>query len=330
MRPLWKQHTVDLGNNPSIEFYITKDGTEIYRGRAYKRPSENTIYVTLNDILAQHLDFLPAAGIDITQNRAVPLPFAATFRTYIAGATLKDASYFLLDWSYDDDQAAKLATEDWDGEDISLRDPVIDLWPERLPLLYAVPDAWSVTVYHGEPGEDDETLTLAKAGVFVLIPDDGGNFTFKDNTLDHTVTFKRKSYCGGDFALVYFNAYGGIDCLVCSGRAIHSRSFDKRTIDKVAKNTAAGINPEKRSRVNYATDEADRWQLSTPFLTDAQAAKMHHLLGSREVWLSLPGTSTFLPVNITDSECVDKTQRNQDGGMVAYTLNVELAEERRR
>ena len=327
MRPLWKQHTVDLGNNDSIEFYITKDGTEIYRGRAYKRPGENTIYVTVNDIIAAHLNFLPAAGIDITQNAAVPLPFAATFHTYIAGDTIKDVSYFLLDLSYNEDQAAKLSTEDWDGEDISLRDPVIDLWPERLPLLYAVPDAWQITLY---PGEDDQVLNLAKAGVFVIVPEFSDNFTFSDDTLGHDVTFKRKSYCGGDFALVYFNAFGGIDCLVCDGRAVHSRSYDKRTIAKVADNTAAGINPDKRSRVNYATDAADRWQLSTPFLTDAQAAKMHHLLGSREVWLSLPGTTTFLPVVITDSECVDKTQRNQDGGMVAYTLNVELAEERRR
>ena len=328
MLPIWKRRTVDLGNNASIEYWITVNGTEVYRGRAYKRPGANTIKVDINDIVAQHLGFLPASGIDIENDGTQVLPFAATIRTVIAGGTVKAADYFMNDWSYDAAQAAALYTEDWDGEDISLRDPIIDVWPERLPVLYAVPDSWSIT--WGE-GDDAQTLSLAKAGVFVVHPEEDGDFTFEDNTLVHSVTFHRKAFCGDDFALVYFNAYGGIDCLVCTGRAIHSRSFDKRTIDKDADNTASGMNPARRTRTNYGTDATERWQLSTPFLTDAQAAKMHHLLGSREVWLSLPGTTdSMVPVIITDAECVDKTQKSQDGGMVAYNLNVELAEERRR
>lgn len=321
MKPIWKDIIVTLGTGASAEFYITQDGTEIYRGRAYKRPGAAAVTVRINDIIAQHLAFVPDAGIDTEDgSQAVALPIVSTFRTYLADNTLKDTSDVLLDWSYDPDRADDLDNENWEGVD--LRAPIVDVWPKRLPLLYVSPVA--NTVSDGEDG-----WTSAGPACFV-IEATGDISELEDDARGVTVQIPRKSYCAGDFALVYFNAYGGIDCLVCSGRAVRSRTYDKRTIQVAAETGGSGIAPALRSRVNYATDAVERWQLSTPFLTDAQAARMHHLLGSREVWLSLPGTTTFLPVVINDSECVDKTQEQQDGGMVAYTLNVELAEERRR
>lgn len=334
MHPIWLRKEVTLGTGSDYEFYITKDAAEIYRGRAYKRPGETSVKIVLNDICRDYLAALPATGglnipaDDESEAAATVLPIAAEFKTYLSSGTLKDTTTFLLDWSYDAIRASALSAR---PASLDLGAPIIPEHNAALPYLYTVPTARSVDY---DNGEEEISATLSGAGAFALsaaLFAEGDAYAFYDDAKAATVTVPLKRYCGEWYALVYLNAYGGWDQLTCDGRSLHSRSYERRTIVTPADNAQTGIRRDRRGESTYGITEAERWQLSTPFLTDAQAARMHHLLGSLQVWLiSSADTSHPLPVIIETDTVETKTRRNQEGGMVAYSFAVKLAEDRQR
>lgn len=331
MHPIWLRKAVALGSADEYEFYIQADGTEIYRGRAYKRPGASSTVVVLNDIVRDYLSPLPASGSIIPDDDepiAVDVPLAVEFKTYVVGTpdVLKDTTAVLLDWSYDTYRATALnvATPKMD-----LGAPIIPEHNDALPYIYTVPNARTLTY---DP-DDPQTISTTGAGVLSFGPAwlAGSSFSFYDSVKDATVTVPLRKYCGTWYALVYLNAYGGWDQLTCEGRSLQTRSYTRRTVAVAADNSQTGIDIARRAVVNYGTDEAQRWQLSTPFLTDQQSAQMHHLLGSREVWLtSSANPSRFVPVLIASDSVEVKTFDNQEGGMIAYSFEVTLAEERQR
>jgi hypothetical protein len=58
-----------------------------------------------------------------------------------------------------------------------------------------------------------------------------------------------------------------------------------------------------------------------------EAAKMHHLLGSTEVYLYDLEKDRMIPVVITDNECKYKTFQNEGGKLVEYEINVKVAKQ---
>lgn len=334
MRPIWQRYEVNLGTASSREFFIETGGVEIYRGVAYARPGETQPTVVINDICRDYLAALPASGSilpdpgDPDTPVAVDVPLAAEFYVYSANpTTLRAKVTFLLDWSYDTIRAAALNVA---TPTLDLGDPIFPEVNDAIPLLYTAPNSRTLT--YGDP-DDPEQIATTGPGVFAFGPSwlTGSSFSFHDSVKNQTVTYQTRAFCGEWFALYYLNAYGGWDQLTCDGRSLHSRSYERRMVTRDANNNADGIAEGRRGVKNYGTSETDRWQLSTPFLTDAQAAKMHHLLGSREVWLvASTDTGTFLPVTIETESVETKTWRNQDGGMIAYSFTVKLAEDRQR
>ena len=323
MHPIWLRKTVTLGTGSDYEFYIKKDGAEIYRGHAYKRPGASSVEIVLNDICRDYLAALPASGSVVgAPYTATPTPFVATFATYLADNTIKDTTTFIMDWSYDETRAALLGS---DPTAVVLEDPIVPEWSDDLPVLVTSPVARGYS-----DGED--SVVSAKPAVFTFTPAGVvGALVLEDVDTGDERTFPLRHFCGEWYALVYLNAFGGWDQLVCDGRTMVSRSYDRRTIIREADNATTGISAARRAVHTYGISEADRWQLSTPFLTDDQSARMHHLLGSREVWLvSSADTAAWLPVTV-ETDTVDvKTHANQEGGMVAYAFTVKLAEDRQR
>ena len=107
------------------------------------------------------------------------------------------------------------------------------------------------------------------------------------------------------YALYYRNAYGGMDSLLLDGvqrRENYARSTITRKID----NSVRGARAVQNSR-NALTDG---WELRLNNLTDAEAARMHHLVGSTEVYLCDLIADTLTPLVLTDTECVDRTFAN--------------------
>lgn len=107
------------------------------------------------------------------------------------------------------------------------------------------------------------------------------------------------------YALYYRNAYGGMDSLLLDGvqrRENYARSSITRKID----NSVQGA----RAIQNYRNALTEGWELRLNNLTDAEAARMHHLVGSTEVYLCDLIADTLTPLVLTDTECVDRTFAN--------------------
>ena len=83
----------------------------------------------------------------------------------------------------------------------------------------------------------------------------------------------------------------------------------------------------ERGTVEYLNEVTKRWTLRTGWLTDEQAARMHHVAGSVAVYLYDITDNALIPVVITDEQCEYKTYRGNGGRMVNYTIGVEVAQD---
>ena len=126
--------------------------------------------------------------------------------------------------------------------------------------------------------------------------------------------------------LYYRNAYGGWDSVVPGAVYTRKEAYDRTRIGRWADNSVQG----QRGIEQYANAVTEGWTFRLDNLTDAQAARMRHLLGSPDVYLCDLREDTLTPLLLTDTECVDKTYRNQGRKRISYTINAITAWERER
>jgi len=107
------------------------------------------------------------------------------------------------------------------------------------------------------------------------------------------------------YALYYRNAYGGMDSLLLDG-VQRKENYARSTITRKIDNSVRGA----RAIQNYRNGLTEGWELRLNNLTDAEAARMHHLVGSTEVYLCDLIADTLTPLVLTDTECVDRTFAN--------------------
>lgn len=123
------------------------------------------------------------------------------------------------------------------------------------------------------------------------------------------------------YALLYVNAFGGWDSLLCSWNATETDNYIRHTSQHAYQNTSLS----ERGEDNYANEIRKTWLLNSGWLTDAEAERMHHLLGSTLVFLYDMAEGIVHPVVITNADCPYKTYRNQGRRMVSYEIQVQLA-----
>ena len=107
------------------------------------------------------------------------------------------------------------------------------------------------------------------------------------------------------YALYYRNAYGGMDSLLLDG-VQRRENYTRSTIIRKIDNSIQGA----RAIQNYRNGVVEGWELRLNALTDEAASRMHHLVGSAEVYLCDLIADTLTPLVLTDSECVARTFAN--------------------
>ena len=107
------------------------------------------------------------------------------------------------------------------------------------------------------------------------------------------------------YALYYRNAYGGMDSLLLDG-VQKGETYARSTITRNVDNSVQGA----RAIQNYRNGVVEGWELRLNALTDEAASRMHHLVGSAEVYLCDLIADTLTPLVLTDSECVARTFAN--------------------
>ena len=125
------------------------------------------------------------------------------------------------------------------------------------------------------------------------------------------------------YALLYVNAFGGWDTLYLEGLSKEVDRYTRNTMKQRYDNAARSA----RGTVEYVNEVARSWSLRTGWLSDDEAGRMHHVLGSVCVYLYDIIGESLIPVVILDQECEYKTYRGNGGQMIAYTLEVEQAQE---
>lgn len=326
--PIWKDFFVTLGTDEEVEYNIYTEGLDdpIYTGTSNKRPdaAENTIRI--NDICA---DYLAHTLPNISQNGIAKNIIAPRFSVEVDGDVKAEVN-FTNDWSYEQDHDPSIASAPIDG--------VID---KRQPIIYSTYDR--KTIEAKLTFEDGSTMRLPLAvGVVADFNEDFNNdFAISVNgSVSGSAVINTPEWEGlvkvsidgfeykvqgcARYALYYANAYGGWDTFAI-------RNIDKRT-DALTKYTTIrdhdNGNTTNRGKANYLNEVAASWKLTTAYLTDAQSERMHHLLGSTNVYLYDMERGEMWPVVITDKSVAHLTAKNNGRQFPTYTINVELARTR--
>lgn len=331
---IWKDYIVDLqsylGTADFVGYTVTSGTETIYTGRAYK-DAAGGCKVRLNELCADYL--------------ANPLSFAAegftstdlcrAFALKVGTTTVAEVT-FTLDWCYDYGRPTLGAASD----------PIDGKADPRQWLVYSTYDATELLVrtrasrgdfsadFNADftVGEYTEEIDYSRAGSWGDLALQPGQFAegtdieivdASGNTARYTVV----SPCAR-YALYYRNAYGGWDSFLVGGNAKQTDGYERTSMQLDYDNgtrTARG----RRDIVNAVTRN---FTLVTGWLTDAQAARMHHLLGSVEVYLDdlTDGDAAPMPVVLTNSECVHKTYRGNGNALLNYTITAELAQDMQR
>lgn len=319
--PIWKDVDIALGTGDSADFIIydkaDNTGNIIYQGKSFKRPGQTFCSAKVNDILADYLkQQLVADVVNIRQ------PFSV-----YKGTTRQYQGEFFLCWDYE------TGSDNLDG------------FPNR-PITgrIQVGTPIPITKY---ANYSQEVLINYYAGAAVTRVS-LGTTTDVCNYLqncasghDRAVVFPRYSLVDHTelgfsltiipqchrYQLYYQNLLGGIDCLVIEGKAVQRDAYGRTAINKAYNN--ANITPIHRAgKEVVATDVTRTWELHTGWLTDAEAGRMGHLLGSPLVYLYDCASGVYYPVIIKTDEYQQKVTRYD--GMIQYTINVELAETMKR
>ena len=316
MDPIWKDYDVDLTahlTDGAAVYEIRKGSTVIYTGRAVADPDGNAV-VRINGICADHLGHaLPA--VDATA--LVPdTAGVATFTVYVGGV-LVDTVTFWNDWSYDYhfDASAGGVTSD----------PVLPVIDTRMPLLLSLVRA-GVGIIPAPDFNSDFNSDFLIEQVQSLGPSTyvvaAGTMVAGDSVTFGGMTWKVVGDCRR-WALYYVNAYGGWDSLLLREHETQTDAYDRKTIRRYYNNDDRAA----RGTEDYHIDVTRRWTFRTDVLTDAQAARMHHLIGTPLAYLYDLDNADFIPVLVRDAECVYKTFRNQGARRVAYDITLELAQD---
>ena len=316
--PIWKDHSVTIGTAEDVEYsiYLGSDNTGalIYTGKAYRKPGASSVSVRINDIctsyLRQSLSLLFSSEDDSIDESAA---LRQTFSIY-AGTKVEEVEFFYC-WDYETSADPNAALRHY---------PIVDhIQPGmRVPLTVnrtMVAGDLEVSAYIGGTETDSYTNTeTGPVNMFLRAPsvDSGRLAIMLTEPFEASAHYTMVPACHR-WALYYVNAAGAWDVLLIEGKDrktdIYKPSSYRRDYDNASE--------LGRGEVVYLNDITRTWELHTGWLTDAQAGRMHHLLGSTLVYLCDLTDDSLRPVAITNKDCPTKTHKD---GMVSYRIDVRL------
>lgn len=324
--PIWKDYYVDFGNVAEVQYEIRlTDGTIVFAGKSIRRPGEDSLYVKINDICADYLEGLKMEDVDKYEG-FISNDIATEFRVFNTAGTLIETVTFVNDWSYDPEK------ED-DGE---LSSPINGVFDVRMPLLCSVSRAQTIEIDAQDTAADfnidfSSDFVIGYDRVWSLDAQSAGTAILKNvfdvhgNVKVGNTMYRGETTCARH-ALYYVNAYGGWDFLLMQGRSIEKDSYSRKQRKQEYDNRQT-IN---RGEVNYLNEVEKTFLLHTGWLVGDQGQKMHHLLGSTDVYLYDLEKKTMTPVVLTDNECRYKTSGSEGGMLVDYEIGVKVAHNRLR
>ena len=359
--PIWHkiQRQIPSSNGADAAFfrvYVDTPGATpfsgneqlIYEGRAVQSPDgSGYIMIAVNDIVADWLnDFDPVPQViyDGVALQLASLALAVRIDGSADGETWTTGTPFIFvpDWTY---RKQSLWTTDVTRPKI-MNAPIRAELTERSVIIATVvyQKGFDVSVELFNETESDlvDARLIDNPGTGVVrfsIADYIGDTieagdeiyfaAFGDEDDAAGPHFTILPACAARYELIYQNALGGYDTMLVRGPVTRSEAYDRQITGRSVPDNYP-YNGPAREDVGYRTDVREQWTLPLGTFTDEEAARMFHLTGSRRVWLHDMAEDTLTPLTITNTECTDKTFRNQGRQRVSYTLTAETAAERQR
>lgn len=133
--------------------------------------------------------------------------------------------------------------------------------------------------------------------------------------------------CNAEFGMYYLNSYGGWDVFLFEGKTIKKDTIKQYNADRSFDNSSS----RNYEKYRYVSEITTNYELHTGWLNDEQSANFaKNLISSNSVYLHDLKTDEILAAVITDSNVVYQTLRNNNGKMAAYTVNVEVSQNKLR
>lgn len=317
--PIWKPIEIDATEgleDGKVPFSVKVNGSTVYQGEAYE-DADSECYIQVNDLLVGRLgnkDLYPYEGIRTT---GILVPVVVTWGE---NDDYEEEFKVINDWSWDN-------TRDYGQANFPMMNaPVM---PNRADYRYLLP----IDIYHqgggqyritykNTAGETVKTLTQSTTSdvmSYWLAPTVPGTVTVMLNNLHLIYSGSFGEYCDAG-VLIYRNAFGGFDQLPLAG-VVEREAYTRD--EEVARRFHGSIYVP--SRLIYGEKVTKTYTLRTHALTDEQAARMHHALGTMQAWLRTPETGAYIAVNVKAGEWKRKTFKNEGRQRVVYEFPVKVA-----
>ena len=318
--PIWQSYICHVTSNSGyVEYSVYTGDTLIYMGKAHVAPNATTADIYLSNIVRDYLNskITYVGGEDYQDEVAYSLPIRL-----VTGDVTREYIFF-NDYSYEwRDMYAQNAS--------ILSRPMSDVVDYR-QLLFCTfanfnttsPLTINASYVDGIRIVNIETIDITNCATFTIdLIGIGSNKLVtigdKKNSISYRVLDTGASYC-----LYYLNAYGGYDSLLIKGNVLRTDSMSRT---ESVRSVSDSYFEHGRRVLNNEVQR--KWRLHTDYLTDAQWAKTHHLLGSSHVFLHDLDGGEIVPVVITSNEAEFKTYRNQGNKKSVLTIEVEAASKR--
>lgn len=336
--PIWKDFFATLGTGEYFDYTILVDNAQVYAGRAYsKTGAASPVSIKINEVVA---DYIPQAIPNWGDPDPAEIP--SVYAVVKVGNITITSGSFTPDWSYDYDNFVP----EVDG----ICHPIDGWISNQQTLLYSTLGSWTPTMrvtFMGErgdfapwlgPGDGDFNNDFFISGwwqdVTLSNYDRTGWRVFAIDLSQYADVYKVE--IGGKtwkvwpgccrYVLHYQNAYGGWDSLLIRGNGKQTDTL-KRYTRKVPYDNRTYY---YGGTDNYVNEIGAKFELHPGPMTEDQAARMHHLLNSRCVYLEDMQAGQIRPVVLTNATSEYKTWANQGHKLIEYTIEAELAQDRLR
>ena len=319
--PIWKDYHVTMGTAEYADFRMNYGTQTVYRGRAYRKPGENSIRVRINDICADYLSspFPALTDKSFTPDGTGQFSFAYLPKGSSLWVNIAPPVTFMDDWSYDygfDYSRVSFIRSNPINYRIDLRQWLMVSIFGAQQITFAVFDSKGL---HTVSARTDENAYGGTGVIDLSLLSDPTSIVAGHGT--YTVVEPCNRY-----ALYYLNSYGGWDSLLIEGAVSESDSVERHTAGMEYDNSDRAARGE-RDYLNGLTKE---YVFRTGWLSDDESSRMHELLNSTDVYgFDLVDRAMF-PLVLTGTETEYKTYKGNGNKPVNYSISARLAQGRER
>lgn len=204
--PIWKD-TYYTTSSSEAEFYITLNGSIIFRGKAVRYPNAASLQININKIcrnylssdIAGLLSSMPSSTTSIQNSEA-----QRTFQLYVGGSNVADYQFY-NDYSYTDDRTG--------SGSIVVSNPINGHFVPGMLKVRTTRNSSSVTTQ----GSASSSTGLGYTTQVKCVP----------------------------YVLYYLNSYGGWDAFAIEGTGKRKDTYTSYTTDQVFKNTTLEFETNK-------------------------------------------------------------------------------------